>query len=215
MKNVESKDSLLLMAKNWIIEWSEIDTMNRVTYEGTIKSFLSSSEDMYRVPYSRDVLRYPRNSVIVGSTNREDFLTDATGNRRFWVISIPENHTIPIEALKSFREDLLGWAVAMYRHGESWQLPQEFKVLQSEANKQWMHQDSWEAVLEPYLETHIEVTVLELLRYLDERECFDCKRIAKRDEMRVGNILTAKKWKRKRVRRGDNRVYAYFSPNLS
>ena len=44
MKNVDSNDSLLLLAKNWIVEWSEIDSMTAKTYAGTIKSFLSSSQ---------------------------------------------------------------------------------------------------------------------------------------------------------------------------
>ncbi|MFM6647275.1 MAG: VapE domain-containing protein, partial [Microcystis panniformis] len=160
------KDGLLTMAKNWIIEWSELDKMTAKTYHGIIKAFLSRSDDFYREPYAREAMSHPRCSMIVGSTNRDNFLNDPTGNRRFWIIPIPKKHKIDIDYLQAQREKLLGWAVWKYLDGESCVLPEEFKELQAEANKQWDQDHLWEEVLAGFLDRQNDVSTLECLREL-------------------------------------------------
>lgn len=222
MRNLESNQGLLIMRQKWLVEWAEIENMTRKTYEGVIKSFLSCSVDIYRDPYGKNVISHPRNSVIVGTCNRDTFLTDVTGNRRFWVIPILSNHKIPIDDLKLFREDLLGWATSqLLDHNPNpfstgvtpcWVLPQEFKVAQAEDNEQWLHQDPWENIIDPYLElSDDEVTIFSILKHL-EREGYEHK-YTRFDEMRVADILKTKKWERKRVTRGDKRIYVYISFN--
>jgi len=47
------------------------------------KSFLTQLADDYREPYSRRVEKRKRTCVFVATTNKNDFLTDKTGNRRY------------------------------------------------------------------------------------------------------------------------------------
>ena len=69
----------------WIAELNELDGMYATRAE-TLKSFLSSSEDLFREPWGRTAVFQPRMTVFAGTTNKYDFLIDETGNRRFWVL---------------------------------------------------------------------------------------------------------------------------------
>ena len=54
-----------------------------------MKGFLSRQVDEYRAAYGRVVERHPRTAIICGTTNSTTgFLRDATGNRRFWPVSV-------------------------------------------------------------------------------------------------------------------------------
>lgn len=208
--SMESTDNsgLLILAKNWVLEWAEIDKMTAKTYHGTVKAFLSRSEDMYRVPYGRDAQRYPRRSVIVGTCNRETFLTDPTGNRRFWIIPLACGHVIPLDYVQAVREKLLGWAVWKYLDGEKWQLPDQYKELQKAENKRWEHDDSWMQALSNFLDQETDVSTLECLKKL-ENGGFTVN-YSRNDEMRMGDILKKVGFSRKQVRRGDKREYRYL-----
>lgn len=71
----------------WGMEISELNGMNR-TETDSVKSFASTTTDRFRRAYGRATESYPRQCVIVGTTNEEDgFLRDTTGNRRFWVMN--------------------------------------------------------------------------------------------------------------------------------
>ena len=69
----------------WIIEIGELAAMRKHEVE-QIKHFLSKQHDRFRVPYDRNTSDFPRQCVFFGSTNRSEFLRDATGNRRFWPV---------------------------------------------------------------------------------------------------------------------------------
>lgn len=47
------------------------------------KSFLTQLADDYRAPYQKRVEKRKRTCVFVATTNKNDFLTDKTGNRRY------------------------------------------------------------------------------------------------------------------------------------
>lgn len=201
------KDGLLTMAKHWIIEWSELDHFTAKTYHGIIKSFLSRSDDFYREPYAREAMSHPRCSMIVGSTNRDTFLNDPTGNRRFWIIPIPKNHKIPIDFVQACREKLLGWAVWKYLDGESCVLPAEFKALQAEANKQWEQNHLWEEALAEFFDRETDVSTLECLTELD-KQGYPIK-FEKQDEMAMGDILRKVGFIKYKARRGEKTMNRY------
>ena len=48
-----------------------------------IKAFITSTKDVIRPKYARETVQRLRVCVFIGTTNNHDFLTDATGNRRF------------------------------------------------------------------------------------------------------------------------------------
>lgn len=73
----------------WIVEIAELLAMKKAKEVEAVKSFLTSTVDNYRPAYGRMTEQHPRACVFMGTTNRDEFLTDTTGNRRYYPIDIP------------------------------------------------------------------------------------------------------------------------------
>ena len=71
----------------WIVELAELQATKRTKDVETIKAFITSRVDTYRVPYGRRTEQRPRMCILCGTSNPTDFLTDRTGNRRFLPIT--------------------------------------------------------------------------------------------------------------------------------
>lgn len=69
----------------WILEVPELSAFSKSEVQ-IIKDFVSCSSDKVRLAYGRRAAVYPRQSIMIGSTNEDQYLKDATGNRRFWPI---------------------------------------------------------------------------------------------------------------------------------
>jgi predicted P-loop ATPase len=112
------KDDRLIISRYWICEWGEIDRVfagaNR---SEKVKQVVTARNDVFRAPYGRTPESHPRRSVLVGTTNRNDFLNDHTGNRRFPVIEVKRTNT---EWITANRHRIWARAVAEYRAGEQW-----------------------------------------------------------------------------------------------
>ncbi len=104
----------------WLAELSEMDGFNR-TEQTTIKAFLSANEDLYRPAYGRLTVRSPRQAIFVGTSNRSDFLTDETGNRRFLPVdcgnSAPQKSIF--QDLKKEIDQVWAEAVVRWKEGEA------------------------------------------------------------------------------------------------
>ena len=85
--DMKNKDRFLQLHSAWIYEWSELSAI-RVADIEDVKSFISSCDDNFRAPYDAATAKHPRRGVIVGSTNKDQFLRDPTGTLRFWPITI-------------------------------------------------------------------------------------------------------------------------------
>jgi predicted P-loop ATPase len=122
LRSIKSKDDLMVLHRSWIMEWAEIDHIVGKQHAGEIKSFLSQSTDLFRVPYGKAAETFPRRGIIVGSTNRDSgFLVDDTGNRRFWVVPVTCTLESPIDVpnLMIERDSIWAAAMAAYRAGET------------------------------------------------------------------------------------------------
>jgi predicted P-loop ATPase len=84
------KDALLQMRSTWIYEWAELENVTGRHAMSRVKAFLTSNEDRFRPPFGRAMITVKRSGVIVGTTNREEFLHDPSGSRRFWVVPVGE-----------------------------------------------------------------------------------------------------------------------------
>lgn len=85
MKDKTGAEKLL---GNLVVELSELAGMRKAEAE-PVKSFISRTEDKFRPAYGRTVQTYPRQCIIVGSTNADEgFLRDTTGNRRWWPVQV-------------------------------------------------------------------------------------------------------------------------------
>lgn len=98
----------------WVYEIAELANFGKAEI-GLIKAFITAKVDRYRPSYGRTVESYPRQCLLVGTTNESTYLRDRTGNRRFW--PVPVRCRIRIGWLQKMREQLLAEAYAMYMQG--------------------------------------------------------------------------------------------------
>jgi putative DNA primase/helicase len=84
---IGDKDSYQNLQGVWMYEWGELDSLNRSEVT-RVKMFVSSAKDRFRASFDRRPKDYPRQVVFIGTTNEEHYLTDGTGNRRFWPVPV-------------------------------------------------------------------------------------------------------------------------------
>ena len=111
-----NRDARAKMHRAIVIELAEIAaTFGKVKNEA-LKNFITERVDTFRLPYGCSDMDYPRRFVFGGSTNDDEFLTDSTGSRRYWVIEI--NEMIDTAAIRKHRDEILRAAYIMKLYGE-------------------------------------------------------------------------------------------------
>jgi len=119
---IEGKEGFEQLQGVWIVEMGELAGMKKAEV-GAIKHFISKTVDRYRVAYGKHVTDFPRQCIIIGTTNNGEFLrNDANGNRKFWPVPVYEQAPTK-EVWEELTEYEVGqiWAEALtlYRAGES------------------------------------------------------------------------------------------------
>ena len=99
----------------WLYEISELSSFSKAEI-ALIKAFISAQVDRYRPSYGRVVESYPRQCIMVGTTNETSYLRDRTGNRRFW--PVPVTRRIHLNWLESQRDQLFAEAFVRFQRGE-------------------------------------------------------------------------------------------------
>ena len=141
LPDMSTKDAVLQLRGKWGIEIGEMVSATKSEVRA-VKRFMASKIDTYRPPYGRATIDAKRHTVFVGTTNDYEYLTDPTGNSRFWPIACTRFN---IEALRRDRDQLWAEAVHRYRAGESWWMSEqeeEIAAIEQEARRV---PDPWEA----------------------------------------------------------------------
>lgn len=118
---------------HWIIEFAELTGITKREAE-SVKSMLSRTHDSARMAYGRAATHRPRQCVFIGTTNSLEFLTDETGNRRFWPVEVGE---VDLEALSRDRDQL--WAEAAYKEASGAKLTLDPALWSIAAGRQRQH----------------------------------------------------------------------------
>ncbi|WJY27460.1 virulence-associated E family protein [Sporosarcina trichiuri] len=125
LTSVTGKEAYEQLQGAWIVEMGELSATRKADVE-SIKHFLTKRVDRFRVAYGRHVTDFPRQCIFIGTTNDVEFLRDATGNRRFWVMPVGKRKVA--QDWHSLTKVEIGqlWAEAVerYRAGEALYLPQ-------------------------------------------------------------------------------------------
>lgn len=149
---IGSKEAPIVFSRFWIQELAELDGITSAREVTVIKRFASIKKDTYRAPYARAAAEHPRRTAFCGSVNEGQFLTDSTGNRRFFCLTVPDGWTIPIALLASLRDAVWAEAQDLYEEGERWWFePHEDEVREEDA-QQYMDEDPWQAIIEGWLD---------------------------------------------------------------
>lgn len=224
--DTQNKDSLMLIAQSWIAELGELETLRKAQVEA-IKQFLSQRRDQFRVPYGRGVQAFPRRCVFVGTTNKDDYLRDETGNRRYWPIKCG---SIDLAAVRALRDQLWAEAVHLFKSGGRskcsacaegpeprcaehrwWLTESESKVADSETEKRAAQDVVAERITEKFLAATrearpVQSTMLELIRFAGLEE-------GRSQETRLGPALKRLGFKKDRVLVGTVRRTVWITPD--
>jgi putative DNA primase/helicase len=142
------KEAAAVCAGKYIIELGELNSIRRNELND-MKQYLTATSDTYQPKYKQKAVTVPRMHVFGGSTNEETFLTDPTGNRRFWCVAAGEK--VDQVGFLAVKEQLWAEALAAYKAGEQWTLSDEERVMLEKANEQFKVEDPLKAFLEEAL----------------------------------------------------------------
>ena len=84
--DMSGREGIEALSGAWICEVGELLAMTRVKEAEAVKSYITRQEDTYRAPYDRHPQSKKRRCIFIGTTNNAQFLSDRTGNRRFYPI---------------------------------------------------------------------------------------------------------------------------------
>lgn len=91
IKTISGKEGIEALRGVWIGEVAELMAMTRVKEAEAVKAYITAQEDSYRAPYNKHVETIPRRCTFIGTTNNPQFLSDKTGNRRFYPVRCEED----------------------------------------------------------------------------------------------------------------------------
>jgi len=185
---VSDKDERLKLHRAWFVEWSELESIFKRRDVSNTKAFLSSSIDAVRPPYCRDTQDFPRASVIVATTNKDEFLSDETGNRRFWII--PVQKRIDTKLLAKERDAIWAAAVSAYKSGETWWLDYDEELTAETIAQEFQTSDPWLEPIVSFTQNREWVILGDLLNHLQ----VDLSRQERSHQMRVTGILKVLGW---------------------
>lgn len=184
-ESVTSKDFYGVLQGHMLVEISEMHSFTRAEVE-RIKGIISCQVDRYRKAYGRNTEDHPRQTVLVCTTNRNDWQRDDTGARRFWPVRCG---TVNHDWLRANRDQLFAEAVKLYREGASWwDVPVADQQKETEARRD---ADSWEGPIGLWLASQTRPTTSEILS-----ECLKIE-VGRHDQVvqkRVARIMRVLGW---------------------
>ena len=178
-----------------------------------IKAFITRTHEQWIPKYREFTTLFPRRLVFVGSTNADQFLADATGNRRFLPVRVSR---VAVDKVKAVAP--LCWAEArrlFQAGGVQWANAER---LGKAVHEEYTFTDAWEESVKKWLAAPLfaddgEVgnfdQPLKIADVLVGSLGFDPKSIKRGDEMRMGALLRNMGYSRKRMQINGVQEYVY------
>lgn len=116
--NPSDNDSVKQAVSYGIVELGELDATFRKSDIADLKAFFSGVVDELRLPYDRSSSKYKRRTVFAASVNEHYFLTDTTGNRRYWVMELLGIDFKKIDSINM--KQFWGQIAKLFHDGHKW-----------------------------------------------------------------------------------------------
>ena len=203
--DLSHKDRFGALKGVWIYELAEFDQ-----YKGSdaarMKSFISSQVDSYRPPYYKTDVQVPRSSIFVGTVNPDKYLTDPTGNKRYWPVKNVKNHEfnpIDCDKIERVRDQIWAEAVRAYYNGEAAYIDNnELRQLHAaEAEQRVDNEDVWDEAVLTYMQG-CKKKIIHTSDILSDAISVPLDRQGNREKERIKRILTQAGYKYVSMRDG-------------
>lgn len=178
----------------------------------TIKAFITRTHESWVPKYREFAVNFPRRIVFVGTTNKDEFLADDTGNRRWLPVRVTQ---ADVDAIRRDRLQLWAEGRAMYDLiGIDYQ---DAEGLAGAVHDDHTIRDHWEEAIDLWLDEPDPLTgdtprarkFLRLGDVLKGALGLDSKHVARREESRAASALRALGYERKKVRDGERVIWGY------
>lgn len=209
-----NNDVSVQASTNWIIEFAELEAVNKSDWQA-LKDFLTTTDEMIRLPYRRNPERVFRVGVFAGTTNETEWLPPDGDHRRFWPVTIT---WCDIDAVRRDRDQIWAEAYFLYKQGARWWIgPEEVELLamvRGERDLRRFH-DEWHSQViawtdKPFNRHEPQFSLADIATGAlgVERSKLD-----KATQMRIGKIMSASGWKRYKVRTEAGIVWMWRRPD--
>lgn len=193
VSEIEGQKGIEAIEGGWICEMSELLALTRAKEVEAVKTYITKLVDTYRRPFDRRVTEHKRQCIFIGTTNKEQFLTDKTGNRRYYPIKVHQSGYDLFDHEEEAKADILQcWAEAKAKLDRGEMKPYADRNLLDEiikAQRKATEEDYREGLIEDYLSNKKEICILELWRYaLDNPEP---SKPTKKDSNEISLIIQA------------------------
>lgn len=155
IQDVEGNQAIEKLMNSWIIEFGELQAFSR-SESNAIKRFITSQEDRTRLAYARRSTYLKRQCVFAGTTNKNEFLKDDTGNRRFWPVEVKEEGRTKsvIKDLPKELDQIWAEAIVLWKDkNEKLYLSEEQEKLANSEQEEHREINEKEGVIIEYLNT--------------------------------------------------------------
>jgi len=186
------KDAAMALNGVWCLELAELQQIIRCE-PMTVTAFLTRQVDHYRPPYGKAYVDRPRQTVLVGTTNDEEWLSNPTGNRRYWPLAC---EWADPEWIAGVRDQLWAEAAAREAAGEiHWLDGATARTGAADAQSCRMIEDAWGDKVRGFLGGSVRATAADMLDKLN----VPIAQQNKSSQMRVAAIMRAAGWRRERT----------------
>ena len=153
ISDMKDKTAAEKLAGNIIVEIAELAGMRKTEAE-QVKSFISRTTDKFRPAYGRTIEVYPRECILVATTNAQDgFLRDPTGNRRWWAVNVAGHGHASVHKIDQATIDQI-WAEAKHYEakGETLYLTGDVAQAAHDAQTEAAESDDRTGIVAEYLD---------------------------------------------------------------
>lgn len=193
----------------------------------SIKAFITRTHEHWVPKFKEFAVNFPRRLVFIGTTNKDEFLSDETGNRRFLPIEVhgfvdacnsegEVIHILDVEGIKADRDQL--WAEGKHYFEQNGIMFAKAEVLAVSEHDKYRITDDWELRVSNWLDEGdtLDDSAPRDRPYLTTNDVltgaigFELKNIGRREQVRASKIMQSLGYKKSSVRDGKGRVIKGF-----
>lgn len=113
----EGQQAIEQLQGKWICEISELLALTKTKEQEAAKAYITRTVDSYRKPWDKNVTDLPRRCIMIGSTNNDAVLSDKSGNRRYYPVTVHSSGYDIFDHEEEIRDYILQcWAEARERY---------------------------------------------------------------------------------------------------